>query len=227
MTKVVAYLVKSDVAESAINTARPLTHPSEQAEGGLAVDATHTQEEWRALSGYERAYEVSSLGRIRSLERIEFLNGPVPKRVRRGRILKPHLRGGYLSCRVFKGGVGRHLPIHIAVCAAFSAPKTASKQEVRHLNGDPLDNRALNLRWGSHSENMLDRVRHGTDVQVARTHCPRGHEYSGENLHVYVGRSRSRRQCRACDRIRQEKRRRELGITPRGVLAESGHEGAR
>lgn len=51
--------------------------------------------------------------------------------------------------------------VHVLVLTAFVGPKPEGKQ-TRHLNGDPADNRLVNLTWGTNSQNTLDRKRHGT-----------------------------------------------------------------
>lgn len=67
----VSSLVKSDVAEGATNTPRPLTHSLELSKEGLAMDATQIAEEWRSIPGYQGRYEASSHGRVRSLDRLK------------------------------------------------------------------------------------------------------------------------------------------------------------
>ena len=51
--------------------------------------------------------------------------------------------------------------VHTLVLLAFEGPRPKG-QVCRHLNGNPLDNRPSNLRWGTHKENMQDQLRHGT-----------------------------------------------------------------
>lgn len=52
--------------------------------------------------------------------------------------------------------------VHVLVALAFLGPKPPGK-EVAHENGKPTDNRVENLAYKTHSENLRDRVRHGTD----------------------------------------------------------------
>lgn len=56
---------------------------------------------------------------------------------------------------------GKVVFIHTLIATAFHGPKPFGA-ETRHLNGNSLDNRPCNLRWGTHAENMADGVRHGT-----------------------------------------------------------------
>ncbi len=103
---------------------------------------------------------------------------------------------------------GRWRFVHTLVATAFHGPRP-ERTECRHLNGDMLDNRAENLVWGSHSENMLDAVRHGTHGRARKTHCPSGHEYAGENL---ITTRDGRRDCRWCtNRRNREYRARKTG----------------
>ena len=57
-----------------------------------------------------------------------------------------------------------------AVCAAFRGPPPPGpgRIEVRHKNGNPLDNRSRNLAWATTSQNQRDRVRHGTSNRGER-----------------------------------------------------------
>jgi hypothetical protein len=51
--------------------------------------------------------------------------------------------------------------VHHLVLETFISPRSEGL-ECRHLNGNPADNRLQNLSWGTHSENELDKVKHGT-----------------------------------------------------------------
>ncbi|MFE0413609.1 HNH endonuclease signature motif containing protein [Streptomyces tendae] len=121
----------------------------------------------------------------------------------RGRWLKgsPNSKG-YLTVHLYRDG--RYTKgVHVLVAEAFHGPRPAG-QVVRHLNGDPSDNRASNLTYGTQSENTRDAVRHGTHGMARRTHCPNGHPLEGDNLRP----DRSGfRLCLACDRVRARVRR--------------------
>lgn len=84
---------------------------------------------------------------------------------------------GY-ACRNKPGGKGRALRLHREILSASVGP-CPSGQECRHLNGDRLDNRAKNLVWGTHAENMADAVRHGTISRHGKGR-PFGHDVSPE-----------------------------------------------
>lgn len=66
------------------------------------------------------------------------------------------------------GGRARTHLVHRLVCHAFHGdPPSPEHTDVRHLNGDKLDNRAENLAWGTRSENMQDVVAHRTAAEGA------------------------------------------------------------
>jgi DNA-binding XRE family transcriptional regulator len=55
----------------------------------------------------------------------------------------------------------RTVDVHRIICEAFHGPCPAG-MECRHLDGNKLNNRADNLTWGTHSQNQMDKHRHGT-----------------------------------------------------------------
>ncbi len=58
-------------------------------------------------------------------------------------------------------GYVRLFAVHRLVVDAFVGPKPSPSYEIRHLNDNPIDNRVENLKWGTRSENSMDRVRNG------------------------------------------------------------------
>jgi hypothetical protein len=69
---------------------------------------------------------------------------------------------GYLRVRVVKPyGVRTSVFVHKLVAEHFVGPRPSPAHEVRHLNGDQVDNRAKNLAWGTQQDNADDRERHG------------------------------------------------------------------
>jgi hypothetical protein len=113
----------------------------------------------------------------------------------RERIMKGSPQGGgYLNVRLSKDGRGLSRMIHLVVAEAFLGPRPPNR-ETRHLDGNGENNALSNLVYGTRSENMLDKVRHGTHHEANKTHCPRNHEYTVENTYVSP---RGYRVCRRC-----------------------------
>jgi len=123
---------------------------------------------WKPIPGWEGLYEVcAQTQQIRSLTRIigEGLGRGFP-RTQRGRILRPtKLKNGYWAHSLRRDGKNTWFYVHIAVCLAAHGPKPTPKHRVRHLDGDPLNNRPENLRWGTQRENCQDTVRHGRSTR--------------------------------------------------------------
>lgn len=108
-------------------------------------------EEWRPIPGYEGRYEVSSEGRVRSWARKD---GPHLRRPSTG-------DQRYHSVTLCRDGRHEQRAIHTLVALVFIGPRPEG-MEVRHLDGNSHNNRAANLTYGTHAENMLDQRRHGT-----------------------------------------------------------------
>jgi hypothetical protein len=111
------------------------------------------EEIWKDITGYEGLYQVSNLGRIKSLKRIAERKNSRCIKVG-GIILKPSRSNiGYLFVVPRKNGVPHTLYIHKLVANAF-IPNPESKPQVNHINGVKTDNKVDNLEWCTQSENI-------------------------------------------------------------------------
>ena len=92
-------------------------------------------EQWLPIKGYEGLYEISSYGRVRSLN---YRNKGVRK------VLSCHARlGYYIKVSLVKGGVSKYYRVHRLVAQAFLPPPLKGQTQVHHKNGDKRDNRVL------------------------------------------------------------------------------------
>lgn len=100
---------------------------------------------WKPVVGLPARYTISTCGRVKS----SYGNG---------RILRPATASnGYLSVALFR----KSAFIHHLVAAAFIGPRPAG-HDVRHLDGNRLNNAVVNIGYGTRSDNMADCKRHGT-----------------------------------------------------------------
>lgn len=107
-------------------------------------------EEWKDIPGYEGSYQISNLGRVRTLTR-KITNNHVLQ----GQIVNPILQhSGYLHVGLWKGGKCSQRRVHRLVAEAF-VDNPENKPTVNHLNEDKTDNRACNLEWATYRENTV------------------------------------------------------------------------
>jgi hypothetical protein len=155
-------------------------------------------EEWRPVPGYEGYYEVSDLGRVRGLDR--YVPVPTGRRFQRGGVLVPAVDGANRrSVRLCLDGVQATRRVYTLVLEAFVGPRPP-KMAACHADGDSLNDRLSNLRWGTWSSNTKDTIRHGRHNHATTTHCPRGHELSLANVQPSMYRRTGSRACLACHR---------------------------
>lgn len=112
-----------------------------------------TEEIWRPIVGYEGLYEVSSYGRVRSLDKY-VKSKSESYRLIKGKILIGSItKDGYARCLIRVNGVGRSYFVHKLVADAFLS-NPDNLPEVNHRDEDKINNRVDNLEWCDHKYNM-------------------------------------------------------------------------
>lgn len=149
---------------------------------------------WKPVIGYEELYEVSNLGRVRSLDRVVD-RGYYGLHLHKGKLLSPTNNGtGYLI--VGLNGNDRKRKnhyIHRLVADAF-IPNNENKEQVNHIDRNRANNRADNLEWVTRSENIIYSIPYRKRFNDCR-HSPYGlgiryknHKYEVYYNHKYLGR---------------------------------------
>jgi hypothetical protein len=153
---------------------------------------------WAPIPDFNGSYEVSTCGRVRSLDRVVARSdGRV--QLRRGLVLRPGIHShGYQYVILCKSGTQSSRQIHTLVLRVFVGPP-ADGQEGCHGPNGISDNHPNNLYWGTHSRNMVDRQRDGTDWQRNKLTCPLSHLLAAPNL-VACSIAQGIRNCLACSR---------------------------
>ena len=126
------------------------------------------EEIWKDIEGYEGIYQVSNLGRVRSLDRLVpaacalSKGNQVVNYLRKGVILKPHIAGksGYQYVALSIGDKPKYCRVHRLVACAF-IPNPDNLPEVNHIDEDKSNNRVDNLEWVTHIQNE----HHGTKIE--------------------------------------------------------------
>ena len=119
-------------------------------------------EVWKDIKGYEGLYQVSDLGRVKSLEtKVQDKNGRI--RTLKERLLKyvKTKENGQATVNLHLSGKKERILVQKLVAEAFLEKPLESKDKIRHINGDAADNRASNLIYGSKSDCSIDLYRKG------------------------------------------------------------------
>lgn len=120
-------------------------------------------EQWRPVPRWEGLYEVSDLGRIKSLRRA------LPDgRVRKEYVRTPAIKGRHYARVLFCCGARQETAqVHHIVLTVFVGPRPDGLWGL-HRNGDKSDNRLTNLYYGTPQQNADDRVAHGRSCKGER-----------------------------------------------------------
>ena len=129
------------------------------------------EEIWKPIPDYEKFYEASTFGNIRTIERILVL--PERQYLKKQKVLKGYYNTkGYLNVKLYDGlAKGKSITIHRVIALTFLENPNNYK-EVNHIDYDKSNNSVENLEWCSRSHNVL-------------------HAYKGMKLSDYSGSARS------------------------------------
>lgn len=148
-------------------------------------------EVWVSVKDHEGLYEISSLGRIKSLDKswVTNIGGPCKKA---GKLLTPSANNGYYHIKLWKEGQSKWYQIHQLVATAF-IPNPKGKPQVNHKNSTRSDNRVENLEWCTPKENLVHASEKGrlkningkmvVNITTGQTYksCKEASEFSGLN----------------------------------------------
>ncbi|WP_018923850.1 NUMOD4 domain-containing protein [Salsuginibacillus kocurii] len=115
------------------------------------------EEKWKPVNveGYQQFYQVSNLGRVKSLDRVDRRG-----QLRKGRVLKQNQSNGYYFIGLRKDGKVKQIDIHRLVALTF-LNNSENKPAVNHIDGNKVNNCVTNLEWVTHKENSEHAVKTG------------------------------------------------------------------
>lgn len=126
-------------------------------------------EVWRDVLGYEGYYQVSNLGRVKSLTRKEPSRGN-STRLRRGRFMKPKLtHDGYYEHALSKDKKRVFIRTHRLVLLTFEPIEDVKEFEVNHINGTKTDNLIDNLEWVTPKQNIHHSIEIGLQNPIGES----------------------------------------------------------
>ena len=108
---------------------------------------------WKDIAGYEGLYQVSNLGRVKSLRKVDRFGRCYPEK------LKSQVDNGkgYCVVNLKRDGKQSMRTVHRLVAEQF-IPNPTELREVNHRDGDKSNNHVSNLEWCTHSDNIRHAV---------------------------------------------------------------------
>lgn len=122
---------------------------------------------WKDIKGYEGKYQVSNLGRVKSLDR-KATDSIGREKLCKGQVLKLTTQKGH-KCKTIglsKNGKKTTLNVHKLVMQAFVGEPNGL--EICHTDGDEGNNELSNLRYDTRSENQIDIYRCGSKSSAGK-----------------------------------------------------------
>jgi hypothetical protein len=132
-------------------------------------------EEYRNIPGYEGKYEVSNIGNVKSLDRLDSLGRRV-----KGRIIKTNIIDGYKALGLSNGKT-KGVRVHVLVAMAFLNHTPNGKViNVDHINENKLDNRVVNLQIITKRDNVQKSKKGCYSIYDNVTYDKRRHKWYGK-----------------------------------------------
>src|SRR5699024_11058913 len=140
-----------------------------------------TIEIWKDINGYEGIYQVSSLGRVRSLDRTLLNKNNIEYKVK-GKIRKISCAGkGYQDIQLSKEGMSKMFLVHILVAETFLDNKE-NLPIVNHIDRNKTNNHIEIIEWMSSSDN----INHSIATGLRKTNNTRSHRKEESNSGITV-----------------------------------------
>jgi len=123
-------------------------------------------EVWKDIKGYEGFYQISTLGRVKSLYRIiELIDGRIRKH--KERILKNNIqKNGYLTVILCDKTSQKTKHIHQLIAVNFFNHKTGYKKVVDHIDNDKKNNSISNLQIITARENVCKSLKNSASKYI-------------------------------------------------------------
>lgn len=134
---------------------------------------------WEDIDNYIKLYQVSNMGRIRSLDHTR--KAGTGSYVQKGQIIKPYITRGYFHVKLTKEGKVRDFQVHRLVAQTFICNQQ-NKPQVNHIDGNKLNNCVNNLEWCTQSENMVHAYKIGLEKPIYGRENPRAKRVIQYNL---------------------------------------------
>lgn len=149
------------------------------------AESNYGAERWLTIP-FAPDYAVSDRGSIKRIA-----SEPA---FRCGMMLKPKLtKYGYPEVTLYVDGAPLFIRVHQVVCRVFHGDRPRGKDEVGHIDGQPANCRADNLRWVTKEENYADRNRHGTHNKGERNGSAKLDMLKVQAVHILSERLPSRK----------------------------------
>ena len=125
------------------------------------------EEIWKDIQGYEGLYQISSIGRVRSLNRINHFEGKnqIKKyqcgQLLKGKVLKYKYVHGYTNVTLYtEKHRHKQYQVHRLVAQAF-IPNPNNYPQINHKDGNKLNNCVANLEWVTNQQNREHALKNG------------------------------------------------------------------
>jgi len=109
---------------------------------------------WKDIEGYEGMYQISNLGRVKSLSRVVIRKNGVPNSVKEKYFKRKIHSTGYYLIGLTQFGKTINVKLHRLIAKAF-IPNPKNLPDVNHIDGDKSNNELSNLEWTSTRENSV------------------------------------------------------------------------
>lgn len=133
------------------------------------------KEIWKDIVNYEGYYQVSNLGKVKSLEREIYMFNKGNFKSKEKILLSHTTSKGYLRISLLKDKICRKNLVHRLVAQAFIENNNLKLNQVNHIDGNKKNNEVHNLEWCNNSQNVkhsysigLQKAKYGSDNQNSK-----------------------------------------------------------